>query len=440
MSREFDIIVYGATGYTGKRVAKYLVDTHPEIKLAISGRNSTKLEAVAIEIGLPTTNALTASTSSDEESKAILQTTLAKAKIVIACAGPFRHFGEAIVEAAVAAGTDYLDLCGEPQFFDDMLAKYDGEAQKNSTLVLSACAFDCVPAELTAQLAKKECRKMYPSSPVSNIEIVHKFAGEAVGNATTYHAAVDGFHAGITGELKASREKVKEALRLPKSFPRCPKEWPKIVQSPGNTPIYHEESDSYLLKFMGADAACVLASDRYLRYRSRTENVDENENVIDPHPYMSICFGCPSKSDAYKVLAYGAAFSLLARFKAGCKLLHSNPELFTNGVFKEGGPTEEQLAKGSFKTYCTAYGKDKDEFVKVVCEGPEPGYVATPKIIVGLALTVLNNRDKLRYQGGVMLPGVAFGECDEALEYLTKEGVEIKALSTGTGSNSESKV
>merc|ERR1712238_201774 len=231
-----------------------------------------------------------------------------------------------------------------------------------------------------------------------------------------------------------------EALGLPKSFPRCPKEWPKIVKPPGNAPIHHEETNTHLLKFMGADAACILASDRYFRYRSSTENENNaagnDEDVIDPHPYMSICFGCPSKSAAYKILAYGAAFSFLARYKAGCKLLHSNPELFTNGVFKEGGPTEEQLAKGSFKTYCTAYGKDKDEFVKVVCEGPEPGYVATSKIIVGLALTVLNNRHRLRYQCGVMLPGVTFGECDEAFESLTKEGVEIKVASTGSKSES----
>ena len=96
------------------------------------------------------------------------------------------------------------------------------------------------------------------------------------------------------------------------------------------------------------------------------------------------------------------------------------------------------MAHTSFKTYCTAYGKDKDEFVKVICEGPEPGYVATPKIIVGLALTVLNHRDKMRYQGGVMVPGVAFGQCSEAYESLKKEGVVIQCVDTGV--NSDSKV
>ena len=437
MARPFDIIIYGATGFTGKRVAKYLAQSHPEIKLAISGRNSTKLASVANELGLPADHALTASTAADKESKSLLEATLSKAKIVIACAGPFRHFGEAIVQAAIAAGTDYLDLCGEPQFFDDMLAKYDKTARENSTLVLSECAFDCVPAELTAQLATRECKKLFPSSPVTNIEIVHTFIGESVGNVTTYHAAVDGFHAALAGELKASRKKVKEVLNLPASAPRCPPEWPKIVSSPGNIPVYHKETNTHLLKFMGADAACILASDRYLRYRSSLEN-ENSSSSIDPHPRMSLCFGVHNKSAAYKVLAYGAAFSFLARFDYGCKVLHGNPELFTNGCFREGGPTEEEMAHTSFKTYCTAYGKDKDEFVKVICEGPEPGYVATPKIIVGLALTVLNHRDKMRYQGGVMVPGVAFGQCSEAYESLKKEGVVIQCVDTGV--NSDSKV
>lgn len=434
MARAFDIIVYGATGFTGKRVAKYLVESHPEIKTAISGRNSTKLEALASELGIPSDHALIASIDNDEQSKTILQSTLAKAKIVIACAGPFRHFGEAIVRAAIDAGTDYLDLCGEPQFFDDMLAKYDKKATENSTLVLSACAFDCVPAELSAQLAKMECKKLYPSSPVTNIDIVHTFLGESTGNATTFHAAVDGFHAALSGELKASREKVKQALNLPSKTVRPPKEWPMLVPSPGNSTVYHKETDTYLLKFMGADAACILASDRYLRYRSSSDgNASDN---IDPHPHLSLCFGVPTKSGAYKVLAYGAVFSTLARFDWGCKMLHNNPEFFTNGYFKEGGPSEEELNSCSFKTYCTAYGKDKDECVKVTCEGPEPGYVATPQIIVALALTVLNHRDKIRYQGGVMVPGVAFGEINEVYEILEKEGIIIKAVEKGVASES----
>ena len=422
--RPYDILVYGATGFTGKRVAKYLVENYPSIKLAISGRNPAKLTTVANEIGLSSDHVHAAST--DDQSKAVLESTLSKAKIVIACAGPFRHFGEAIVQAAIASKTDYLDLCGEPQFFDDMLAKYDQTARENSTLIVSACAFDCVPAELCAQFAKRITKERYPDSPVTNIEIVHTFHGASVGNPTTYHAAVDGFHASMSGELKASREKVKKVLKLPKI---ARPDWPKFIASPGNAPLYHKDTNTYLMKFVGADAACILASDRYLRYRTKLENESNNkDDEIPPHPHLSLCFGLEQKTAAYKTLAYGAAFSLLARFDYGCRILHDNPELFTNGCFRKGGPTEEEMANTSFKTHCTAYGKNKKERVNIVCEGPEPGYVATPRIIVALALTVLNHRDKLRYEGGVMVPGVAFGECNEVYDKLKETGVEIKVV------------
>ena len=442
MSRLYDILIYGATGFTGQRVASYLHKTHPDIKLAIAGRNSSKLTTLAESMCLSPSHIYTASAENHSE----LVQTLAKATVVIACAGPYRHFGEAIVSAAIEAQTHYLDLCGEPQFFDDMLAKYDQSARDNKTIVISACAFDCVPAELSAKLASKECRKKY--GKVTNIEIVHTFKNIAAANPTTFHAAVDGFHAAMSGELKSSRQNVKTKLGL-EPAPKCPNDWPKIVSSPGNTPVYHPETNTYLLKFMGADAACILASDRYLRYRNKLSLDNDNSDstseqkltasvsLLDPHPRMSVCFGVNSKSAAYKVLGYGAVFSTLARFQYGCKLLHDNPELFTNGMFREGGPTEEEMEGGSFETFCTAYGMNKDEAVRVSCSGPEPGYIATPRIIVALALVVLKHRDEVTYgnEGGVMVPGAAFGESDVVFDMLKNEGIVFKILDGATDSD-----
>ena len=364
-----------------------------------------------------------------------LVTILSKATVVIACAGPYRHFGEAIVSSAIEAQTHYLDLCGEPQFFDDMLAKYDQAARRNKTLVISACAFDCVPAELSAKLASRECSNKYHGK-VTNLEIVHTFQNLAAGNPTTFHAAVDGFHAAITGELKRSKQNVKSKLQL-MAAPKRPSDWPKIVSSPGTKPVYHPETNTYLMKFMGADAACILASDRYDRYR-QGQGQGQGQGQ-DPHHQMSVCFGVHSKSAAYKILGYGAVFSTLARFQYGCKLLHGNPELFTNGTFREGGPTEEEMQKGGFETFCTAYGMNHEEKVRVSCKGPEPGYVATPKIIVALALCVLRHRDEVKYgnDGGVMVPGVAFGESEVVFDLLKNEGIEFKVLDEGVDLDSD---
>lgn len=411
-SRTFDIIVYGATGFTGKRVVAHLLTKHPELKVAISGRNLEKLESLATSLNAPLSHVIKASENHE------LVHALSQAKIVLACAGPYRHIGEHIVQAAIEAKTDYLDLCGEPQFFDDMVAKYDSIAQENGVLVMSACAFDCVPAELTLKLAERTLEQQ--GKHMTNVEIVHTAKNISCGNPTTFHAAVDGFHAAQKGELKASRERVKSVLQLD-PIAKPPKDWPKIVSSPGIMPVYHPVTDTHLIKFMGADAACILASDRYLRYR-------HSQYRQTAPPRLSVCLGVPSKKAAYKVLAYGGIFSALARTSFGCNLLRSNPSLFSNGFFREGGPTEDELEKATFKTFCTAWGESEKDKVLVTCEGGEPGYVATPAMIVALALGVLNHRDKIAFDSGVMLPGAAFGTCSEIYDLLKAEGIVFNVL------------
>ena len=200
--REFDLLVYGASGYTGKKVTKYAVEKYPSLSIAIAGRSETKLLAVAEELGLAPTSVVVASLDDDGTgtNKSLIEA-VGRTRVVLACAGPYRKCGMPLVRAATKATTDYLDLCGEPQFFDDALVECEEEARSNNVLVVSACAFDCVPAELSAALVAREVKRQYSadggedggtSGIVSGIEICHTFGGIAKANATTFHAAVDG--------------------------------------------------------------------------------------------------------------------------------------------------------------------------------------------------------------------------------------------------------
>jgi short subunit dehydrogenase-like uncharacterized protein len=469
MSRPFDILIYGATGFAGKHVVKHFINNHPTIKLAIGGRNQTKLTQLVTDLNasspttsssdspLINTNQILIASSDDKQQ---LVQILSQAKIVLACAGPYRHVGKNIVEAAIQAQTDYLDLCGEPQFFDDMLTSFDKQARESKTLVISACAFDCVPAELCYQLSTKELKKKYATADpnadvaVTNVEVVHTFQNGKCANATTFHAAVDGFHALYTGELKESREKVKshfpQLSALNKQRTTRPEDWKQIIDMPGMTsPLYHEQTNTHILKFMGADASCILASDRYLRLRldennnspaanadDETKEQQQQVSVLPPMPFLSVCFGIQEKSNAYKFLGFGAVFSTLAKWSWGCKLLHSNPELFTNGFFKEGGPSEDEMKEATFSTYGTAYGLTKEQCVKVRFSGGEPGYIATSAMLSALALTVLNHRESMKFEGGVMLPGAAFNECDEVYDILRQEGLKIDIIETNNNEDS----
>ncbi|CAJ1947735.1 unnamed protein product [Cylindrotheca closterium] len=435
--RPFDFIVYGATGYTGKKVAQYVVQQHASLSIAIAGRSKDKLLAVAQELGLPESSVLVASLPSsdtitttaddNEKTKDQLVQVLSQAKIVLACAGPYRQCGMPLVQAAVEAKTDYLDLCGEPQFFDDTLLECDEAAKTQKVLVVSACAFDCVPAELSTCLVSKELLKKYPGTQVAGVEVCHTFEGLSKANATTFHAAVDGFHAASKGDLKSSRKKVTEKFGITKP-PKRPDDWPKVPEQPGNLPTYHKATDTYILKFPGADAAAIMASWRYLRLQQPDTYKDR------PNPRLSVCFGVQSQMTGYKVIGMGAIFSGLASTSFGCNMLHSNPGLFSNGLFVEGeGPSDADLEGVSFCTHTTGYGSgSKEEMVKVTCKGPEPGYVATPRMLVALGLTVLNHRDKLAFSGGVVLPGALFGETTEVYESLKENGITIEVVGDET--------
>lgn len=125
--RSIDIIVHGATGYTGKRVVRHLASKHPDLNIAICGRSSTKLVAVATEIGWDDTKCQSSIfvVADVVEGASELVSAFANAKIIIACAGPYRQCGIPVLKAAIEARCDYLDLCGEPQFFDDALLLFD---------------------------------------------------------------------------------------------------------------------------------------------------------------------------------------------------------------------------------------------------------------------------------------------------------------------------
>jgi len=446
ISRPFDILIYGATGVAGKHVVKHFLNNHPMIKMAIGGRNKTKLEQLMNELNnsdnsnnkINPKQILVASSDNENDLHHILSQT----KVVLACAGPYRQCGKYIVEAAIKAQTDYLDLCGEPQFFDDMFVEYDSMAKERNVLVVSACAFDCVPSEMCFQLASKELLKKYSgtSAAVTNVEIVHTFSGIKKANDTTFHAAVDGFHAAYTGELKSSRQKVKEAFPLLQSSMikdgnTRSSEWKRFISKPGTSPLYHEDTNTHILKFMGADTSCILASDRYLRLRccengDAVEEQKQQEQQPPPFPFLSVAFGIAEKSHAYKFLTYGAIFSTLAKWSWGCKLLHSNPDFFTNGFFTSGGPTEDDMKDAKFATYGTAYGLTKDQCVKVKFSGGEPGYIATSAMMSALALTVLNHKDALKFKGGVCTPGSAFSDCDIVFDMLKQEGLDIEVIPT----------
>lgn len=156
---EFDVIVYGATGFTGRLVAEHLAARYGvggEVSWAMAGRSAAKLAQVRDEIGAPADTPLVVADAADPAS---LQAMVSRGKAVLTTVGPYQLYGSALVAACAAAGTDYLDLSGESLWMADMIAAHEAAAKASGARILFSCGFDSIPFELgvifTEGLARK---------------------------------------------------------------------------------------------------------------------------------------------------------------------------------------------------------------------------------------------------------------------------------------------
>ncbi|MBC7685375.1 MAG: saccharopine dehydrogenase NADP-binding domain-containing protein [Bdellovibrionales bacterium] len=160
MTKDFDIIVFGATGFTGRLVAQYLTTAYPhgEIEWAMAGRDAGKLEQVRALIGAPATVALITAHACDGAALAAL---VARTRVVITTVGPYQLHGEALAIACAKAGTDYLDLCGEPVWMAKMIPLLEGPASTSGARILFSCGFDSIPFDLGVLFLQEEAQKRF---------------------------------------------------------------------------------------------------------------------------------------------------------------------------------------------------------------------------------------------------------------------------------------
>lgn len=153
--RTFDIVLFGATGFTGELTAKYLAEHAPaNCRWALAGRNRAKLEAVRAKLG-PALHDLPLLTA-DASDEASLMAVAEQTRVVITTVGPYIHHGAGLVKACAEAGTDYVDLTGEPEFVDAMYVAHHATAEKSGARLVHACGFDSIPHDLGAYFTVKQ--------------------------------------------------------------------------------------------------------------------------------------------------------------------------------------------------------------------------------------------------------------------------------------------
>ena len=159
--REFDVVIFGASGYTGKLVAKYMHGQYGDdqsIKYAIAGRNTEKLLEVKKDLNLNEDIAILEVDSSDLDS---LDKMTTSAKCVLTTVGPYQLYGSKLVESCSRNGTDYVDLTGEPGWMYEMINAHKETAQNSGARIVFSCGFDSIPFDLGVYFVQNAAKEKF---------------------------------------------------------------------------------------------------------------------------------------------------------------------------------------------------------------------------------------------------------------------------------------
>ncbi|KAG9439731.1 hypothetical protein H6P81_019896 [Aristolochia fimbriata] len=424
LQKPFDIVIFGASGFTGKYVIrealKFLnVPSSPLKTLALAGRNPDKLAQSLRWASRPSDPPQLPIIKADVADPSSLSSLFRQTKLVLNCVGPFRLYGEPVVAACVDAGADYLDISGEPEFMEKMEIFYHDKASGVGSLVISACGFDSVPAELGVMF---NSRQWVGASAPNQMQAYLSLESDKriVGNFGTFESAVLGVSsAGNLQEMRRMR-------------PRRPRPViPGPPPSKGSTIEHQKQLGLWALKLPSSDAIVVRRTLASLTehphglpgYNERDDHVEKRKSfwsAVKP-AHFGVKIGTKSLFGILKIILTGISIGLFGLTAFGRRLVLKYPEFFTGGMFRKTGPTEEEVNSATFKMWFVAQGygdvgvassgsKPDTEIVTRV-SGPEIGYITTPIILVQCALTLLGERANLP-KGGVYPPGIVFGPTD----------------------------
>ncbi len=188
-ARDLDLVLFGATGFTGGLTAEYLAEHGPAgLRWALAGRSVDKLERVRDRlVSIDPTLADLELVVVDATDSAGLADVAARTKVVITTVGPYQQFGGPLVAACAEAGTDYVDLTGEPEFVDTTYLEHHATAERTGARIVHACGFDSVPHDLGAYFT---IHQLKPDGPVTMRGVV-RVSGMASGG--TFHSAMGAF-------------------------------------------------------------------------------------------------------------------------------------------------------------------------------------------------------------------------------------------------------
>ena len=385
--RPYDLVLFGATGFTGGLTASYLAANAPrEMRWALVGRNRAKLDAVAAHIAAEAPDAAVPEiVEADAGDRSAMREVAESTRVVVTTVGPYIFYGEPLVAACAAAGTDYVDLTGEPEFVDWMWVEHHAEAERTGARLVHCCGFDSIPHDLGAYFTVKQLPEGVPLKVDGYVRSNARFSGG------TYHSAIN-----IMGRARQGQKVAKERRRL-ESRPAG-----REVHSAPARPGRNEQVGGWTVPLPTIDGTIVRRSaaavDRY------GPNFTYGHHMVAKH------------------LATVGALGLGVGTVAGLAQLPPTRNLLLKLKAPGEGPSEAERERSWFKVVFLGEGGGKT--VRTEVSGGDPGYGETSKMLAesGLCLAF----DELPETAGQVTTAAAMG--DALLERLQKAGISFQVI------------
>ncbi len=387
--REYDVVLFGATGFTGTLTAEYLARNAPDgTRVALAGRNMQKLADVRDGIAAAGSGVELPLVKADVTDPESIRRLAESSKVVITTVGPYINYGEPLVAACAGAGTHYVDLTGEPLFVDLMWLRHHETAERTGAKIVHSCGFDSIPYDLGSLFTVQQLPEGVPIKLEGFVRIGGTFSGG------TYQSALE-----IMGRLS---ESIRVARQRRQQEPALIGRRVKGVQG---APHRDPAAGGWAVPFPTIDPQTVLRSARALE-RYGPDFSYSHYLVVKRLPVLA-------------GMAMGAGSVVaLAQFPPARKALMK---------FKSSGdgPSPEQRAKSWFKVRMVGEGGGQRVVTEV--SGGDPGYTETSKMLAEAALSLA--RDELPDRSGQLTPAVAMGQ--PLIERLQRAGIEFRTLEGG---------
>ncbi len=407
-NREFDIVVFGATGFAGRLVCEYFVEHYldQEVTWAMAGRSERKLAALRED--LTKLNPLAENVPhivADSTDRASLDAMVARTRVVCTTVGPYAKYGSELVAACVEHGTDYCDLTGEVQWIRRMLDQYHEAAVENHARIVHCCGFDSIPSDLGTFALQDEAIQR-TGEPCHEVKYL-------------LSVATGGFSGGTIASManvmeEASDPATRRVLGHPYSLnPEGERSGPDGSDQMGVE--YDEVAGVWTGPFVMAtvNTRIVRRTNALLDYRYGRDFRYSEATKMGRGP-----------SGAVKAGALAAGMGVFA----GAMGLGPTRKALTKYVLPDPGegPSRDKIENGFFKVMLDGRGGPADGLKVEVVGGRDPGYGATSTMLAESALCLALDSDDLTLPGGILTPGAAMGE--KLIKRLNETDVTVRVV------------